>query len=439
MTPTCAIESRAFRAVLATVLALTSAPWLPANAPQEQAASSPPGTLETPGTPGPAQPLPVTSRASLADHTARAHVFADPDWFQWGGSVVLGADGRYHMFYSRWRRDNPRGMKGWLYESQIARAVADTPEGPYQHVVVVLEGFGQPQPERWDASNAHNPCITHMRDPRTGEERYYLYFIANRDDDDQVTQHGEPDDWWDRVSKQRIGVAVSDSIEGPWTRHPRPVITPPAGPLKHFQVNPGVCQLPDGRFLMVLKARDDSSGHGRMVHGWALADHPEGPFVGQESLLFPATVHAEDPCVWVEGEWIFAAVKDWGGQLSGTPGIGHVRGKLVGDSIRWETPENSNISPRHLQWEDGQQTALHHLERPFVLRDAAGAPTHLFAACSVGNPFDGDHLTGPSSRLPFNVCIPLGRPRAPGSDAPHPEPLADQSELIGEHSFYSED
>lgn len=370
-----------------------------------------PASSQLAGTPGKVTPLPVASRDSLEDHQARAHVFAHPDWFQWGGSVVQGEDGRYHMFYARWHRLNERGMRGWLYESQIARATSARPEGPFQHEEVVLEGFGDLNGTRWDALNAHNPCITRMTDPASGKQRYYLYFIANRDDDLTPDQPWR-EDWWDHVVRQRIGVAVADSLNGPWVRHPQPIIEPPNGPLRQYLVNPGVCQLPDGRFLLVLKARKDETRQGSMVHGWALADRPEGPFVAQDSLLFPAEMRAEDPCVWVEGEWVYAAVKDWNGHVSGTKGISYVRGRLKGDSIDWQIPADNNISPRHLTWSDGQKTNVAHLERPFVLRDGNGTPTHLFAACSVLNPFADAHAE-PSLHLPFNVCLPLALAKPP--------------------------
>jgi hypothetical protein len=360
--------------------------------------------------PGVAGALPAASRASLQDHRARPHVFADPGWFQWGGSCVKGEDGRWHLFYSRWPRDNPRGMYGWLYESQIARAVADRPEGPYLHQEVVLEGFGDPQPERWDAVNAHNPCITRMLDPQAGRERYFLYFIANRDDDEAES------DWMDRILRQRIGVAVADAIEGPWRRHPAPVCEP-NGAARRYVVNPGVCRLPDGRFLMVLKGRGESDGDrlGPMVHAWALAERPTGPFIVQEGLLFPPELRAEDPCVWVQGSHVLAAVKDWRGELSGTPGIAFVRGALEpGGAIRWEVPERCSVSPRELRWDDGEVTALHSLERPFVLLDEDGRPSHLFAAAAVASPFAGARqvpqgapVPVPDASLPFNVCLPL--------------------------------
>ncbi len=49
-------------------------------------------------------PLPAASKASFTDHTSRAHITADPDWFTWYPSVTQGDDGKYHMFHSCWTK-----------------------------------------------------------------------------------------------------------------------------------------------------------------------------------------------------------------------------------------------------------------------------------------------------------------------------------------------
>jgi arylsulfatase A len=371
--------------------------WTGASAPalKEEIGSRPPA-------PGVSGLLPAESRQSLKDKKARTHIFADPNYFQWGGSVIRDQHGTYHMFYSRWPRDNPRGMNGWLYESEIARATAIKPEGPYQHQEVVLKGFGQPQPERWDASNAHNPHVVKMKDPVTGKERYYLYFIATRDDDNMQ------DDWWDQIINQRVGVAVADRLQGPWKRHKEPVVEMPNAVLHHYLVNPGVCQLPDGRFLMVLKGRGtgrDGKPRG-YLQGWALADRPEGPFVPQESLLIPSSMLAEDPYVWVQDGWICAVVKDWRGKISGKPGISFVRGKMQADNtVQWSIPKQALVAQKKISWDDGISTKLDRLERPSILVNEEGQPTHLFVAASVKKPGKGPGAD--LDTLPFNLCVPL--------------------------------
>jgi len=367
---------------------------------------------QMPPRPGKAACLPASSRASLKDKKTRPYIFAVPDYYQWGASCILGEDGQYHLFYSRWKRDNPRGMFGWLYVSEIAHATALKPEGPYVYKETLLQGFGEPQASRWDAFNAHNPDITRMKDPKTGKLKYYLYFIATRDNDDMKS------DWWDRIINQRIGVASSDSINGPWKRHPSPVITPPTGPLNHYLVNPGVCQLPNGKYLMLLKGRGkgkDKHHVGPMLHGWALSDSPLGPFKAMDSLLFPASYSAEDPCVWIQDGWIMAAVKDWHGKISGTAGISFIRGKINSKgNIAWEIPKDASMTGREICWSDGKVTRLNATERPFVLLDASGKPSHLFMAASTGSPFKNATQIPrektklvPLENLPFNCCIPL--------------------------------
>jgi hypothetical protein len=363
----------------------------------------------------------VASKASLSDQTARPHIFADPNWFQWGGTPVLGDDGKYHLFYDRWPRNNARLMRGWLYVSQIAHATASQPAGPYTFQDIAIQAAGDTPAGRWDAANAHNAYCVRLPDPDAGGKlRYYLYFIANRDTNNTFN------DWYDHIISQRIAVAVADSPNGPWTRSAQPACITQA-PLLGYVVNPGVTRLPDGRFLMVLKGRaaDQPQGAtsdrmGAYLQGWALASKPTGPFTIQSTLLFPANISAEDPCVFVWNARVYAAVKDSTGGLSGTPGVSWLSGTLNPDgSITWTVPSPASdalVSARRLTWSDGTTSALNSLERPFLLQDATGRPTHLFAAASAQDPFLYSPYPPtpldpppaiPGANLPFNVCIPL--------------------------------
>ena len=47
----------------------------------------------------------------------------------WGGSLVKGDDGLYHMYYSRW----PKKLGwAWVTHSEIAHAVSVSPFGPFE-------------------------------------------------------------------------------------------------------------------------------------------------------------------------------------------------------------------------------------------------------------------------------------------------------------------
>lgn len=365
--------------------------------------------------PGVAGILPTASRTSLSDHIIRPYMFADTAFYHWGGTPIKGDDGLYHIFYDRWPRSNPRGMFGWLYITEIAHATSKKPEGPYRFHDVAISSAGDNPAGRWDAVNTHNAYITRFPNPKNGKLKYYLYFIANRGN--QTIS----DPWMIHIANQRIGVASSDSPYGPWERYPEPVCVP-GGPLQHYVVNPGVTRLPDGRYLMVLKGRavvkDNPKAWGAMLHGWALADKPTGPFEIQNTLLFPAEISAEDPCVWVQGNYIYAAVKDWEGLLAkGKPGISWVYAEYKkGECLTWKIPQNASISARELKWQDGTETPVYAMERPYILLDKNGRPSHLFAACCWETEFIGSQSTAktnyeaPLKNLPFNVCIPLVKP-----------------------------
>lgn len=359
--------------------------------------------------------IPAGSRIALSDKVTRPFVFTDKAWFIWGSSCVKGEDGRYHLYYDRWRRDNPRGMQGWLYDTEIAHAVAEHPEGPYKFAGTAVPSRHGDDPERWDAFNAHNAMIARMPDP-SGRIRYYLYFISNHDT--RLTTNN----WMNHVLGQRIGVAIADKPEGPFVRVAEPACVP-NGIAHHYVVNPGVCRLPDGRYLMVLKSRtagtpkaNGEPNPGPMIHAWAIAMRPEGPFIVQPGLLFPPELSAEDPCVWVSDGKVFAAVKDWQGKVSGAPGIARIEGVIGADgAIAWSIPKDANISPRRIRWDDGKVTKLHTLERPYVLCNDKGEPTHLFAAAALQNEFVNGSPTPrkpndpvvPDDSLPFNLCLPL--------------------------------
>ncbi len=67
--------------------------------------------------------------------------FAMKDYWIWDPSVIKGEDGRYHMFASRWSKQY--GFGNWVTNSEVVRAISDTPEGPYEFVEVVLPARGK--------------------------------------------------------------------------------------------------------------------------------------------------------------------------------------------------------------------------------------------------------------------------------------------------------
>lgn len=318
-------------------------------------------------------------------------VFSDPDYNIWCGSVVEGDDGKFHMFYSRWPLET--GHKGWVTHSEIARAVSDSPYGPFHHVDVVL-----PERDRtyWDGACTHNPNVLKVGD------KYYLYYMGNTGD-------REPSEGlnWQHRNNQRIGVAVADKPEGPWQRFDKPLIdisTDPNAPDALATNNPSVTVRPDGGVLMIYKAvakRGPLPFGGPVVHLAATADSPLGPFTKQPKQIFTGNGNffaAEDPFIWHDGKRYLAIVKDMAGNFTGVnPSLALF---VSEDGLTdWKPAPQVLVSGLQVKRPDGTMWNLKKLERPQLLFKN-GRPVVLY--CAAGDNWD---LSGT-----FNLAIPIADP-----------------------------
>lgn len=318
--------------------------------------------------------------------------FSFPGYHVWGGSMVEGDDGRYHLLYSRWRAE--LGHNAWVSDSEVAHAVSENPLGPYQHMDVALPARGD---GFWDGDCTHNPTVQ-----RFGE-KYYLYYMGT---------HGEG-----RVARgklnmshrnhQRIGVAVADSPAGPWTRFDTPLIDIGDDDAHDALMvsNPSVAQRPEGGYLMVYKAvakRRPLPFGGPVVHLTATSDSPTGPFTKQNQPVFTAEdvmFPAEDPYVWFEGDCYRAIVKDMKGSFTNA-------GRSLalfesGDGLTWKVSAHSLVSRLSILWVNNTRQDVSALERP-QLWFREGKPAILF--CAVAADKAREHT--------FNVAIPLEWPTA---------------------------
>lgn len=301
------------------------------------------------------RPLPATAK------------FVDPDYYIWCGSAVKGEDGKYHLFYSRWPRK--LGHNAWVTHSEIAHAVSDSPFGPYKHQDVALPPRGK---EFWDGLCTHNPTVQKFGG------KYYLYYMGNTGDGVNMKTLN-----WTHRNNQRIGVAVADKPEGPWTRFDKPLIAPTPGFFDALCcANPSVTARPGG-YLMVYKAVADKNPlpfGGPVLHVVATSDSPIGPFEKQPQPVFAkagAAFAAEDPFIWTQGGHYFAIVKDNAGHFTGA-------GKSLvlfesSDGFAWNLAPHPLVSTIEVTWEEGGKQKLNSLERPQLLIEN-GVPVALLCA-----------------------------------------------------------
>lgn len=315
--------------------------------------------------------------------------FVDPGFYIWCGSATRGDDGKYHMFYSRWKR--ALGHHAWVTHSEIAHATAPSPTGPFVHQSVVLPRRGA---AFWDGLCTHNPTILRARG------KWLLYYMGNTGDD--LSQHGKLN--WTHRNNQRVGLATADQPEGPWTRLDAPVVAPTPGFHDALcTTNPTVCQKPDGTFLMVYKGVGMASPlpfGGPVLHVSASAPNPEGPFVKHpEAVFVKPGVHfaAEDPFIWRGADRYWAVVKDMEGVFTGA-------GKSLalfesGDGVKWNLAAHPLVSGLEVTWQHKGKQKMFSLERPQLVLEN-GLPTALL--CAVDFDEKREHS--------MNVQIPLEMP-----------------------------
>jgi alpha-L-fucosidase len=284
-----------------------------------------------------------------------SNIYDTEDYYNWGPSIIKGKEGTYHMFYSRWKKEYE--FTGWLTHSEIAHASSDSPTGPWRFVRTVMKGRGNPF---WDAVNAHNPKIKYF------EGKYYLYYISTNLSGRDFTEkelaeiarvgYSHPD-WKVLRPNQRTGVAVAESLEGPWRRMDQPLIEP-SGPITTLTVNPGIDQGKDGKYYLVVKG--DKPNESDFVRNQALAvsDSPGGPFVMQEQPVI-SDLDTEDMSIWYDQKRDY-----YYGVFHAHDFIGMVSSP---DGITWNKATEYILTDKQVQMKDGTTLIPDRMERPFVL------------------------------------------------------------------------
>lgn len=314
---------------------------------------------ETPAAVSPSQ----QSETSPADRwELLGPVLTKPGWHLWGASPIEDEKGRIHLFVARW----PVAVgwePGWRKYSQIARYVADRPEGPFRFAGIALQGDGA----GWDAVGMHNPCI------RKAQGRYVLFHIANSWEGGRA-KHGP---------NQRIGLRVSQSLEGPWHKLANDGLAlAPAAWCEGSGCgvnNPAFIEAPDGRLLLYFKSKPGSTGHVRM--GLATAETLKGPWTIQDEPITSNERIIEDGTAFLWNEKICLLTTDnhgiieRGGGLLWTSNDGH---HFDSKPIHGFHPLRVYLKspvPAEAKFHYGRETKF---ERPQILI-RAGRPAYLYA------------------------------------------------------------
>ena len=298
-------------------------------------------------------------------------ILESPDWYVWGTSPIDGPDGKVHVFYSRWPA--ARKMGGWINRSEIAHAVADTPESPFEYVETVLAPRG---PGFWDGTTCHNPHIQKIGD------QFCLFYIGN--------SNGKTD-------TKRVGLATANSLVGPWKRPNEPLLQTGGVDAwdNHCTSNPAYVRHPDGQHWLYYKSWNSSdyynSSHptirGNRKYGLAMAEKVGGPYrkyAGNPVIDYSArgnNTQLEDAYVWFEDGKFRMVARDMGI-------FGHEMGLYLesSDGTRWSEPQIAYLPVREYVQQPpapSHLTKYGRFERPqLLLRN--GKPAYLFVASQGG-------------------------------------------------------
>lgn len=232
----------------------------------------------------------------------------DSEWSYWGGNVLKGKDGNYHLFVCRWREDSPKGHGEWP-NSIVIKASSNHPLGPYQVETIIGKG--------------HNPEAFRLKDGRIA-----IYVID--------------------------GYYIADNVNGPWTynkfefdNRDRPII--------EGLSNLSFARREDGSFIMVCR------GGGIWFSKDGLSPYHQ---VTDQRVYPDVDGRFEDPVIWKTNIQYHMIVNDWYGRIAY-----YLRSK---DGIHWKVDPGEAYVPGITNYEDGTTEDWFKYERIKMLQDQYG-------------------------------------------------------------------
>ena len=148
------------------------------------------------------------------------------------------------------------------------------------------------EPGTWEGASVFTPNIL------VAERRYWLFYTGRSK---TFGKGFKPD--------SKIGIAVSDSPDGPWERLTTNPALQNSQVREHFDshlIDDACLIVRDGRYWFYYKGRQLGKSPSQTKMGLAIADKPEGPYVRHETN--PVIPGNHEVVVWPQGDGVAAMI-----------------------------------------------------------------------------------------------------------------------------------
>ncbi|MDB4673391.1 family 43 glycosylhydrolase [Verrucomicrobiales bacterium] len=209
----------------------------------------------------------------------------DPDGFdRRDNSDIIKVGDLYYVWYSKLNQDLEPTISNIWY--------ATSPDG----ITWTEKGQSVTTGEKgsWDERVVYTPGIL------AADGKYYLFYTA---------QSFEETGWEEGAPKTFIGIASSDSPDGPWVKSPdNPVLLPSEDKTQFdsFRIDDSCLIKRDGKYWLYYKGREWMKPPTETKMGVAIAEKPEGPY--KKNPNNPLAEGGHEVLVWPEGDGVGALV-----------------------------------------------------------------------------------------------------------------------------------
>jgi hypothetical protein len=268
----------------------------------------------------------------------------DRKYSYWGGNILRGDDGKYHLFVCGWLESSPKGHFEWG-NSIVFHATSDKPHGPF----TVQQTIGK----------GHNPEAFRLKDGR-----YAIYVLI----------------------KNNAEHYIGDTINGPWT-------------LRKLGMDTRDRRLIDGKSNLTFAQREDGT-YLMVCRGGGIWFSQDGaPNYAQvtDRRVYPSWPgNYEDPVVWRDHVQYHLIVNDWLGRIAW-----YLRSK---DGVKWVIDPGEAYTPGIARHADGTKEDWFKYERMKILQDKHGRAIQAnFAVIDILK----HHDKASDNHSSKNIAIPL--------------------------------